>query len=65
MSLIGTIVIIIAYVVVWVLTSALLLRGEKNELIKAVWVMVGIAWPVVWLLELIFRIKEWNGGDKV
>lgn len=65
MSLIGTIVIIIAYVVVWVLTSALLLRGEKNELLKAVWVMVGIAWPAVWLLELIFRIKEWNSGDKV
>ena len=65
MSLIGTIVIIIAYIIVWALTSALLLRGEKNELLKAVWVMVGIVWPVVWLLELILRIKEWRSGDKV
>lgn len=46
-------VIVIAYIALWALTSSVLGRDEQDDKMKSLWWMVGLFWPFVWLVCLI------------
>ena len=50
--------IVIAYIALWLLTARALNRDEKDEKMQSLWFMVSMAWPFVWICETVLFFKD-------
>ena len=58
-------VIVVAYIALWALTSHVLGRDEQDDKMKSLWWMVGMFWPFVWAVCIIgFIACLFDSNDK-